>query len=312
VQQSVRHMYSALAAGLVIALLFTACDTEPPPPTETPTMVILAASPTVNPLAAVGDEDQLDAEAQEGTRIALFTPAAPLLSSDGSTITPTPAPTEAMLSMQFAMEDGVTIVAAYYPASGSGGGPAPAVLMIHDINGRKEDWQPVAERFQRAGIIVLSMDMRGFGLTGGDVDWAKTIEDAKTILSNLRTLRGVDPARVSVLGAGIGASVALSACARLPQDSCHLAILISPAPSNQDIDALSAMSAYGSRPLFIAASKADGTAAIEGAALDKRATGEHRLEIYDGNARGAALLASQSALIDTLARSLVGQIQWGG
>ncbi len=284
-----------------LGILLAGCDTlfatVTPMPTATPTLVIIPASPTTNPVvptAASGDEPAL------ATQIAAFTPAAPpVVGDEQSTVTPTPAPTQASIPMQFVMSDGLNIIGTFWGAPSR---PAPAVLLLHTLGGRKEDWLPFAARLHDAGYNVLAIDLRGYGATGGQPDWTKAPNDVGSIFGRLSKLPGVETYRVSIVGADIGANLALVACADIPD--CRSVVLLSPALDYQGVKTADAMTKYGNRPVLIAASRDDAPSGSDSAALDKLAKGQHRLLIYEGKVNGLALITAQPNLGEIVIRWL--------
>jgi dienelactone hydrolase len=59
--------------------------------------------------------------------------------------------------------DGTALKASYFPASK----PGPAVLLLHQCNGQRKMWDPLAQALNSVGINVLTIDYRGFGESGG-------------------------------------------------------------------------------------------------------------------------------------------------
>lgn len=302
--RNVAAIHSGIAACLIVAMLVTACDVLGPEPTPTPTFPILAASPTVNPLAPVGDEDALDAIAAMGTRIAAYTPAAGELAPDGSTLTPTPLPTEASYRMSFAMIDGLSLAATFLGAARR---PAPTVILLHDAPGNREDWITFAAQLQRAGVNAMMVDLRGYGDTGGTIDLSKAVSDMQSLYARLSTLPGIDPARISFMGAGLGANLAIAACAVI--SGCRSAAVISPQPDAAGINASDMMAAYGRRPILLAGARAEGNSAAVAEVLEKLAQGDKRLLLYDGDQRGVRLLEAQPTLSEIVIRWFGGEIR---
>ncbi len=283
---------------IVTALvLLAACDVPPEetPIPDTPTLVIIPASRTVAPVPPtvvtlvggnVGDRN--------------FTPGAGEVSAadPAVTITPTPAPTQAAIPMQFATDDGLVIAATFYAARNR---PAPTVLLLHVYGGNKESWQPFAAQLQAAGSNAVAIDLRGHGETGGKMDWTKAPADVSSVLRRLITLPGVDPQRISVVGANIGANLALAGCGELR--NCKTAIMLSPALEYQGINASDLFKRYGSRSVLIVASRDDTPSGSDSIALDNQAQGDHRLQLYEGKAHGLALFTAHPDLAGLI-------IQW--
>ena len=59
--------------------------------------------------------------------------------------------------------DGVKLKATYYAAAK----PGPGVLLLHQCNQQRKNWDELATRLAGAGINVLALDYRGFGESGG-------------------------------------------------------------------------------------------------------------------------------------------------
>jgi esterase/lipase len=298
------QIHNKLIAGitvLAVLLAVVGCDTDlPPEPTLTPTLVIVPASPTVAPVVPSipttegGNVNQLD-----------FTPRAPELSGGNpgglpTTVTPTPAPTESTLPVQFAAPDGLVIASTLYPAPSR---PAPTVLLLHMAGSNRTAWNPLAQQLQATGFNVVAIDLRGHGDTGGAIDWPKAQQDIGAVLTRLNTLPGVDRQRLLIVGANIGANLGLNVCAVTL--NCKSVVLLSPALDYQGIKTADAMSRYAKRPILIVASRSDSPSGAESAALDKLAQGEHKLQLYDGSAHGTALLAAHPDLLVLIVEWLV-------
>src|ERR1700690_1890364 len=59
--------------------------------------------------------------------------------------------------------DGTVLKANYFAAAK----PGPGVLLLHQINRTRKAWDDLAGRLAAAGINTLTLDMRGFGDSGG-------------------------------------------------------------------------------------------------------------------------------------------------
>jgi uncharacterized protein len=100
--------------------------------------------------------------------------------------------------------DGVTLRGWFYPA-GTGGAPAPAVIMAHGFSAVKEMYlDRFAEVFAAAGLNVLVFDNRNFGASDGEprqeIDpWAQ-VRDYRNAITYAITLPEVDTGRVGIWG----------------------------------------------------------------------------------------------------------------
>src|SRR5262249_1737022 len=60
--------------------------------------------------------------------------------------------------------DGIKLKVSYFAADK----PGPGVLLLHQCNRQRRIWDGLALQLQAAGISVLTLDLRGFGESGGD------------------------------------------------------------------------------------------------------------------------------------------------
>jgi alpha-beta hydrolase superfamily lysophospholipase len=151
------------------------------------------------------------------------------------------------------MADGLEIWGDFYAATGTE--KAPAALLLHQFNGSSFEWQEFAVPLAEQGYNVLAIDMRGQGLTGGDVDWKLAESDALALMGWLREQETVDPDRVSVIGASVGANLALRVCAQ--DEACHAVIALSPGLGYFGVATKDTVSDMKHKALFLVASQND-------------------------------------------------------
>lgn len=65
---------------------------------------------------------------------------------------------------EFTAMDGVKLSGVYF--KGKGDTDTPVIIILHDLNGKREDWQPVAQQLAQLGYGVLLPDLRGSGESG--------------------------------------------------------------------------------------------------------------------------------------------------
>src|SRR5262252_242993 len=100
--------------------------------------------------------------------------------------------------------EGVTLRGWFY-AAGTGGAPAPAVVMAHGFSAVKEMYlDSFAEVFAAAGLNVLVFDNRNFGASDGEprqeIDpWAQ-VRDYRHAITYAGTLPEVAPGRIGIWG----------------------------------------------------------------------------------------------------------------
>ncbi|MFL5826733.1 MAG: alpha/beta hydrolase family protein [Thermoleophilaceae bacterium] len=112
----------------------------------------------------------------------------------------------------------------------SAGSRAPAVILVHEVNGGADQWDPFVPYLHDAGFTTLAYDGRG-GLD--EVDLAREVAGA---ISFLRKRPEADPKRIQVVGASIGASAAVMSIATKGQRSLAGAVALSPADSPSFIE----------------------------------------------------------------------------
>src|SRR5213082_3592648 len=71
--------------------------------------------------------------------------------------------------------DGTILKASYFAAAK----PGPGVLLLHQSNRPRQSWDKVARQLAAAGINTLTLDMRGFGESGGPYTKLTDAEKAK-------------------------------------------------------------------------------------------------------------------------------------
>ncbi len=260
--------------------LLTACETEPPTSTPIPTIAgAIPPSATVLPILPISTEipgGNLDAQQ--------FTPGAPI------GITATVVATQPSILLTIALND-VVLIGDFYSASKR---PAPTLILIHGEHEDRSKWDGVPSDFQRAGYNVVTVDLRGYGRSAGEPNWALIPNDVLDLINYVRTLPGIDPQRTALVGSGIGGTLAIATCAADPL--CKAVIAISPRASEQNIQALSAMNDLARRPLFIGVSADDDPSAVESQSLINAAFGAHKIQRFAGKAHGLALIATHPEL----------------
>src|SRR5438874_827281 len=96
--------------------------------------------------------------------------------------------------------DGTVLKASYFAAAK----PGPGVLLLHQSNRTRKTWDDLAGQLAAAGINTLTLDMRGFGESGGKPD--KRLTDARDIDTAFQYLVSQPGVKRDVIGVG-GAGV---------------------------------------------------------------------------------------------------------
>ena len=117
--------------------------------------------------------------------------------------------------VRFKGADGTTFSALLYrPASATPEHPAPGVLAVHGYINTRETQSAFAIEFARRGYVVLALDQRGHGYSGGGA--TQKGFGGPEGLSYLRSLPFVDKANIGLEGHSMGGWTILAAAAVMP------------------------------------------------------------------------------------------------
>lgn len=193
-----------------------------------------------------------------------------------------------------AAADGLTIHAAY--ATPAGAGPFPGVMLLHMLGSSRQAWADAGllDALLQNGVAVLAVDMRGHGDTGGSQNWTLAADDLQRAWTFLSEQPQVDAGRTAVIGASIGANMALITGAEQP--AVRTVVLLSPGLDYRGVTTEDALAAYGQRPLLIVASGEDGYAADSSQTLAEAAGETAVLRLFDGAGHGTAMFNREPAL----------------
>jgi dienelactone hydrolase len=278
--------------GFIVIILISACQTEPigQPPTGTLTPVLT----------------ELIIQTDEPTKIAVATSIIVPTSAEASqpveellseiTSTPNEGEEDATITgIQEELEtpDGLVLTGTFYvPVELEP--PWPGVILLHMLWGDRSVWDEYAHELANNGFAVFALDMRGHGETGGEVNWDLAALDIQMVWDNLSSRPEIDSSRMGIVGASIGANMALVSGANEPDT--RTVVLLSPGLSYAGVETKDAMIAYGERPVFIVASQEDTYAADSSQKLHEVAVGETRLEMYQDAGHGTFMLENETEL----------------
>ena len=277
----------------LLLLLAAACDLPPETPTRPPTATfrLVPPSPTVAPLLPTLP-DLEDVGGPESTAALGFTPAAPPVVG-GATVTPRPVATAPAIPMGFPLPDGSSLDGLFASADRPN---APAALLLHDSGGGKEDWRAVMNTLRNGGITVLAIDLPTSG----------AVTALQTVFGRLRSLPGVNPGAVRIVGVGAGANLALVACGAVAE--CVGAALISPRSALRGLPITDGLPAYGTRPILLIASTPDTESARVVTELQTALRGPKTVILAEEPESGFNLLDLRPDIVNGLASFLRGGV----
>ena len=119
--------------------------------------------------------------------------------------------------------DGTVLKASYFAAAK----PGPGVLLLHQSNRTRKAWDAVAGQLAAAGINTLTLDMRGYGESGGRTSNRQTnAGDVETGFHYLVSQPGVKRDVIGVGGAGwLGVDNVVQVARQHPAEVKSLALL---------------------------------------------------------------------------------------
>ncbi|MBK9125245.1 MAG: undecaprenyl-diphosphate phosphatase [Chloroflexi bacterium] len=176
---------------------------------------------------------------------------------------------------------------------------APAVLLIHQLYTTQRSWAFLVEPLNEAGFNVLTIDLRGYGRTGGRINWQAALTDVQTWARWLDDQPGMQS--VSMLGSSMGSVLAVEGC--YLYDPCPRAVALSPALNYYNVSIEDALAA--DLPVMIAYADRDRYPSRDMDEIVELAGDDLTLFTYPGRTHGIDLFA----LDETLGASVVSYLK---
>ena len=202
------------------------------------------------------------------------------------------------LDVDLTSADGTALKATYM----SPGQPGPAMLLVHQCNMDRTSWEGIASQLVDAGVHVLTLDLRGFGDSGGpplrEIGFQTFMQhapgDVDVAFDYLAAQEGVDPQRVGAGGASCGAMLTADLAARRDVEAL---MLLSGPPSEA---AVANMASSSDLAVFAAAATGDtvtpGVADALRGAVDGSGHPQSTAKIYDGPEHGLPMFDKNADL----------------
>jgi len=208
-------------------------------------------------------------------RLAVRTAVVVMTCIGGAARAEPPASSAVVSPQRIAMEaeDGVLIVGDYYSPLRRGGEGAPMVILLHMEGSSRSAWRRLVPHLHAAGFAALAIDLRGYGesVEPKGFNLAKKAAERDSRLHRamykdvaaaylwLVRQKQVDAARFALVGAGLGAVVALDYAAR--DKSVDAVACLSPGTHYAGLDSVSSIRKCDSRAVLLLAAKGESEAA---------------------------------------------------
>ena len=185
----------------------------------------------------------------------------------------------------FPAPDGVVLHGVEYGVGNRG------VILLHDRGHSSTDWAYFGDKLGGLGFHVLALDLRGHGAskppdTVADADYLKMSAD---VGAAVLWLRGKGAGEVQLVGANLGANLALTAAA---EDSQIKSVaLLSPGLNIAGVTLGQAVfDKYGKRPMFMMVGTENNYELRTITYIEEHAQGEHPVEVFDKAGSGVKML----------------------
>jgi alpha-beta hydrolase superfamily lysophospholipase len=202
--------------------------------------------------------------------------------------------------------DGTHVAGEFFEAANR---PSPGVVLVHMLSRNRNDWHSLPDRIREAGITALTIDLRGHGASSGSPgELAAMVQDVRAAAQWLASRPNVRPDAVAIVGASLGASLALLAAAELPQ--IRAVGVVSPSLDYRGLRTdVALIRRLGARRLWLAASAEDPLALRTVRDFAAETSGPREQHVSNVAAHGTQLLDRDGdvgrALVDWLRRSLL-------
>jgi len=203
----------------------------------------------------------------------------------------------------FTSEDGVLLVGSYYKPTIGMNNSTPSVILLHMLGTDRSTWNKFAQELSENGYAVLSVDLRGHGESTKQANHTISYQsfmpknfknmtlDVKAAKKYLIGERNANPNQISIIGASIGANLALKYAAS--DNSINSVILLSPGLNYRGISALDTIMKYNG-PIYIVTAEDDSESAKDSIILCEKITCAENLKIFENtNVHGTDMLSDK-------------------
>src|SRR3989344_7123505 len=198
-------------------------------------------------------------------------------------------------------EDGVQIVGLWEDAGATESG---AVLLLHMMPATKESYADFQSKLKAAGISSLAIDFRGHGgsvrtADGRNLDYKKFSDaEHQTKIKDIEAARswllekGIESSRLVLVGASIGANLALQEMANRPE--IPAGVILSPGLNYRGILTVPLVGALGrGQAVYLVASADDPESAEAAEKLAEVSLAKTQVKIFKTAGHGTTMLENE-------------------
>lgn len=210
-------------------------------------------------------------------------------------------------TIKFESAETLEIIGTFYESPKAN---SPAVLLLHQWQSTRKIYDEFAKQLQKQGFGVLAIDGRGFGesvktTNGKTISPSRTDETVKAMkidvdnaFNFLKHQKNVEAARIGIIGASYGSSLALIYAAENKQ--VKAVALLSPGLNYfGNMPTEPAAKTFGNRPLLLVAAEDDKESAETVKTL-KQVSDKFDIQIYPKGGHGTNLFAANIGLENLL------------
>lgn len=192
------------------------------------------------------------------------------------------------------------------PEARAAGEVRAGVVLLHMLNRTAKDWEPLARRLAGAGLWCVAVDLRGHGKSTrrGDAivrlrDFTSPEQFRAMVLDaeaarNALVARGIPREKIAVVGASIGANVALGFAAERAE--VPAVVLLAPGLDFRGVGTEEPARRFAGRSALLAAAEGDEYSARSARELAGLMGTSAALKLYPGAEHGTDMFASQPGL----------------
>lgn len=193
------------------------------------------------------------------------------------------------------------------PAVRKGPVEQAGVVLLHMLNRTAKDWEVLARRLAEANFWCIAIDLRGHGKSTRKGEAIVRLRDFSTsahfqgmeldaeAARDALVARGIPREKIAIVGASIGANIALAFAARRPE--VPAVVLLAPGLDYRGVKTEEPARLYAGRPALLAATEGDEYSAVSVRELAKLIGPSAAMKIYPGTEHGTDMFASQPGLI---------------